>query len=87
MPERSVVKIEVVAVDGKLKSRGELGDPRATMYLGVIAHDALRIMEQKELMTPELKQAQALIAGQLEKWGVAVKEEDSPNGTVLWTPP
>ena len=86
MPEQPMVKMEVIAVDGEIKSRGEMSDPRAIMYLGVIAHDALRIMEQRELMTPDLKQAQNLIKAQLKTWGVTVGGTDSPNGTALWKP-
>lgn len=85
--ERKIVSVSVIHDGEKFLSKGELTDPRGIQYLGIIAHDALRVMKMKGLESSRLIQAQSLIKEQLDEWGLEVGPEQNLNGDrKLWSP-
>ncbi len=85
--EKKIVSVSVVYDGEKFLSKGELTDPQAVKYLGIVAHDALRVLRMKGTESTRLMQAQALIKEQLDEWGLAVGPEQNLNGDrKLWKP-
>lgn len=88
LSDRDLITMKLVAKDNLAASlTGEIGPGVDVRLFVLIAHDALRIAEQKGVTTQELREAKVSLARHLAEWGLDSPQIHLPsNGTGLVTP-